>query len=94
MNPSPLKPPTPCPCGNRVSSAKQILLECKTHQLARNLLLASHKGARTWESITHTDINSKELLRFMATTGLLRVKAIIAKPDDARDAGYEIGEDI
>lgn len=94
MDPSPMKPPTPGACGDGICSVKQILLECITHHKARDHVFASHKGPKTWESITDANINSKEQLHFMATTGLQRVMAIIDSPEDARDAGYEIGEDI
>ncbi|KAL0631408.1 hypothetical protein Q9L58_009726 [Maublancomyces gigas] len=52
-----------------------------------------HAGPITWDSLTNTDIRPKELVRFMAQTGLLRIR-YIRNEEDARDKGYEISEDI
>lgn len=77
-------------------SSTHILLECQ-EQLAlnpRTQLLKNHKGAVTWDSMTTKDLQQTELIRFMATTGILKVRNISITDDDAREEGYELGEAI
>lgn len=77
-------------------SSRYTLLECQNQPAlnARALLLKDHKGPVTWDSITNKDLQRKELIRFMALTGILKVRAIIITNDDARETGYELGEDM
>lgn len=96
IDPSPMKPPIPCVCRLAPASSKHTLLDCQDEpaKTAHKLLLDGHKGTMTWDSITNEHLRFKELIRFMATTGLLRVRHIIITDEDVRQAGYELGEDI
>lgn len=86
---SPLKPAMSCQCGNRFISSPHILLDCdkepaRSEQVIR---LVNLDGPVTWDSITNTNIPVKPLLRFMVTTGLLRVRHSITNDKDAQNAG-------
>lgn len=93
---NPLNPPTPCECGTAPKSARHTLLECNkpNTSTARAILFDSLSGPKTWESITNDNVQPKPLLTFMANVGLLKVRHIIISDEDAREAGYEIGEDV
>lgn len=47
-----------------------------------------------WELLTIINIPTRDMLRCMATMGMMKVRSIIMNDDNARNAGYEIGEDI
>lgn len=91
---SPVKPPSPCPCGTAPQSAKHALLKCSINTTAGELFLKSHKGPFSWESITNSHLVPRNMLRFMGQANLLRIRAIITTPEEARDAEYELGDDI
>lgn len=69
-------------------------MQCELNKAARSALLEQHAGPCMWESLTGTHLRPRELIRFMSATGLLRIRKIILNHEDARDAGYELEEDI
>lgn len=75
---------------------KDILLTCENELVlqARKLFLAPYDGQARWESLTATKIPTKDILRFMATTGMMKVWNRIMNDDDVRNTGYQVGEDI
>lgn len=93
---SPLRPAEECASGSGQQCPKHIFIDCSETQVvqATAILYANHKGPRIWQSLTNDDIRRKNLIGFMAMTGLQRIRQIITTDQDARDAGYELGEDI
>lgn len=96
IDPNPMKPPAPCGCGAPQNSAKRTLLGCTIHTTAeaRARLMRTQTGPATWQNIMEMNIQPREILTCMATTGLLQVRNIIITDDDVREAGYKLGEDI
>lgn len=91
---TPMRPPTPCECRTAEKSATHTLMDCPNTSAARETFLTNYEGPHTWEAHTDTNCRPKELLRFMATTGLINVRAIVTTAEEARNEGYELGEDI
>ncbi|KAL0630521.1 hypothetical protein Q9L58_010631 [Maublancomyces gigas] len=96
IDPTPLRLSEQCSCAKAQSSARHTLMDCREPNVvkARTTLLAKNNGPTTWESLTENDIRLKELILYMATTDLLQVRQIITNDQDARDAEYELGEDV
>lgn len=85
-----------CYCGTSPNSSKHILLNWLTPSTseARCILLAGYNHLPSWYTLTNKEIPTRELLTFMAVTGLLRVRQIITTDLDARNVGDELGEEI
>lgn len=96
IDPNPQRPTEQCECGATLKSSRHLLMDCTKHEttLARTLLLKDKKGPNMWESITNDNIRPKELIRFMATTGLLNIRFLATTDQEARDAGLELMGDI
>lgn len=73
-----MRQPTPCDCGSAPLSSRHLLLERTnpTTTLPRGILFKTHTGPDTWDSLTREDISLKELIKFMANTGLIQVRHI------------------
>lgn len=93
---TPIKPSLTYTCGGGIISSKHFLLDCENEPKkdARKQLLTEYDRPATWEALTLMHITVKPLLRIMATTGMLQVRQIIRSDEDARNVGYELGEDI
>lgn len=96
-----LDPSRICPSGRRTcdtsnTSAKHIILGCpETNTVtARTALMNCYNRPQECNSITDRDTRPKEFLKFAATTGLVRIRHVIMNVEDARDAGYELGNNI
>lgn len=57
-------------------------------------MLKQYQGPVTWEDLTETNIRPRNLLQFMADTGVIMTKQIIMNYQKPRAAEYECRADI
>lgn len=85
-----MPPPTLCDCGTGENSAKQALMDCPIHDVACQILHEGKGARQTGESVIGDICHQQEVLRFMALTGIINVRAIITSEREARNEGYEL----
>lgn len=82
---SPKKPPSPCDCGTGKYSAKHASVDCPLHATARKVLYNKTEEPHPWASIKGNGCRPRDLLEFKGLTGIIRVRVIITKDQDARN---------